>query len=597
MGARAGMRSVWVMVLLELSACAGEGPARVRATQAANVSTAEAARAEFPAPAQEEAPAAAKAAAPAASPVQDMLAAEVGATAVGGALGQGMAHRQAERKRSMPVRASSPKQLEMLRAPLPAAPPVEEREAYAQLEENVSSSVKDAPLSTFSVDVDTASYSNVRRFLQDGTLPPKEAVRVEELINYFHYTYPAPLADEPFTTYAEVGACPWNGDAKLVHLGIKARDMEEAAVPPRNLVFLVDVSGSRQSADKLPLLKSGLSMLTERLRPQDRVSIVVYAGASGVALAPTPGSDRASILEALSRLEAGGSTNGGQGIELAYHVAEQHFRKGAINRVILATDGDFNVGVTSEGALVDLIAQKRKTGVYLTVLGFGRGNLQDARMEQLADKGNGNYAYIDSLAEAQKVLVREAGSMLVTVAKDVKLQVEWNPAEVESYRLIGYENRALAARDFNDDKKDAGEIGAGHTVTALYEVVPRKRTSGPQGEVDALRYQADRAPTAAATSGELLTLKVRYKAPESDVSELLTRTLDAREATSATPTSTFRFSAAVAGFGLLLRDSPHVHGLTLGAVRALARGAMERDEHGDRAQFLELVRAAERIRG
>jgi Ca-activated chloride channel family protein len=591
------MRSVWVMVLLELSACAGEGPARGRSPQVASVVGAETVRTEAPAKAPDDAPAAEKAAVPGPSVAQDVLTRPAGAAALGGAVGQGAVQVEAERKRSVPLRASSPKQLEMVQTFAPAAPPVEQREAYAHLEEQVFSSVKDAPLSTFSVDVDTASYSNVRRFLQDGTLPPKEAVRVEELVNYFHYTYPAPLADEPFATYAEVGPCPWNADAKLVHLGIKARDLEEKAVPPRNLVFLVDVSGSMQSADKLPLLKSGLSMLTERLRPQDRVSIVVYAGASGVALAPTPGSDRASILEALSRLEAGGSTNGGQGIELAYHVAEQHFRKGAINRVILATDGDFNVGVTSEGALVDLIAQKRKTGVYLTVLGFGRGNLQDARMEQLADKGNGNYAYIDSLAEAQKVLVREAGSTLVTVAKDVKLQVEWNPAEVESYRLVGYENRALAARDFNDDTKDAGEIGAGHTVTALYEVVPRKRAASAPGEVDTLRYQADRAPTAAATSGELLTLKVRYKAPESEISELLTRTLDAREATSATPTSTFRFSAAVAGFGLLLRASPHVHGLTLGAVRTLAQGAMERDEHGDRAQFLELVRAAERIRG
>jgi Ca-activated chloride channel family protein len=463
-------------------------------------------------------------------------------------------------------------------------------EAYASVRENDFVRVADAPLSTFSADVDTASYSNVRRFLSDGQLPPPDAVRVEELVNYFRYAYPEPAAAAPFATYTEVGPCPWNPAARLVHIGLRAKDVRESAVPPRNLVFLVDVSGSMQDENKLPLLKRGLGMLAERLRPQDHVAIVVYAGSSGVALAPT--SDRAEVMAALQRLEAGGSTNGAEGIELAYRVAASHFDPRGINRVILATDGDFNVGVTSEGALSRLIEDKRKTGVYLTVLGFGSGNLQDARMEQLADKGNGNYAYIDTLAEAQKVLVREAGSTLVTVAKDVKLQIEWNPAQVASYRLVGYENRALQARDFNDDTKDAGELGAGHTVTALYEVLPRG-AAAPSSEVDPLRYQRERAPSDEAASNELLTLKVRYKLPQSERSELYTRVLsadpDAREASAS-----FRFSAAVAGFAQLLRHSPHVRGLSVSRVRELAASGAGADAHGDRAEFVELLKTAER---
>lgn len=473
---------------------------------------------------------------------------------------------------------------------LHVAPAEPNTEAYAAVREHDFMHVADAPLSTFSIDVDTASYSNVRRFLTSGQLPPPDAVRVEELVNYFRYAYPEPDGAAPFATYAELGPCPWNPSARLVHVGLKAKSMAEASIPPRNLVFLLDVSGSMQSEDKLPLLKRGMALLAERLRPQDHVAIVVYAGSSGVVLEPT--SDRAEVLAALSRLEAGGSTNGGEGIELAYRVAQSHFDPKGINRVILATDGDFNVGVTSEGALVRMIEDKRKTGVYLTVLGFGTGNLQDARMEQLADKGNGNYAYIDSLAEAQKVLVREAGSTLVTVAKDVKLQVEWNPAQVESYRLVGYENRALAARDFNDDAKDAGELGAGHTVTALYEVVPRG--AGPAGsEVDPLRYQGPRA-AAPALAGELLTLKVRYKLPSAEKSELVTRTLSAPQSLGAGSPS-FQFSAAVAGFGQLLRKSPHVGNLTLSQVRALAQSGAGRDPHGDRQELLELIATAERL--
>jgi Ca-activated chloride channel family protein len=345
-------------------------------------------------------------------------------------------------------------------------------EAYAHIAESEFMNVRDQALSTFSVDVDTASYSNVRRFLREGRLPPADAVRIEELVNYFDYDYPEPQANEPFGIYAEVSDCPWNAEHRLVHLGIQARHIEQQSVPPRNLVFLIDVSGSMQDPNKLPLLKNGLSLLARNLRSQDRISMVVYAGSSGLVLPSTTGAHQNQVLEALSRLEAGGSTNGAAGIELAYAEAQRNFIKGGVNRVILATDGDFNVGPSSEGELVRIIEEKRKSGVFLTVLGFGTGNLQDSRMEQLADKGNGNYAYIDTLDEAQKVLVRESGATLVTVAKDVKLQVEFNPAHVASYRLVGYENRTLAARDFNDDKKDAGEIGAGHTVTALYEIVP-----------------------------------------------------------------------------------------------------------------------------
>ncbi len=468
-------------------------------------------------------------------------------------------------------------------------------EAYAHIAEQSFAPVREEPLSTFSIDVDTASYANVRRFLRDGALPPADAVRIEELINYFDYDYPKPQENEPFSIYAEVGDCPWNQAHRLVHIGVQGRKIAQENVPPRNLVFLVDVSGSMLAANKLPLLKQGLSLLARDLRPQDRVSIAVYAGSSGLALPSTSGKEQGKILDALSRLEAGGSTNGAEGIELAYQQAQKHFVKGGINRVILATDGDFNVGVTSEGELVRLIEEKRKSGVFLTVLGFGSGNLQDARMEQLADKGNGNYAYIDSIAEAHKVLVREAGATLVTIAKDVKLQVEWNPAHVASYRLIGYENRILAARDFNDDKKDAGEIGAGHNVTALYEIVPAGSEEAGAPTVDALRYQAKPEETKAALSGELLTVKVRYKAPDGETSKLLTRPLiDAHRALSSTSDS-FRFAAAVAGFGMLLRDSKYKGAATLDTLSELARGASKQDAHGDRSEFLDMMKAARRL--
>jgi Ca-activated chloride channel family protein len=478
-------------------------------------------------------------------------------------------------------------------ARVPAARAEPEREAYEHIAESGFRNVHDDPLSTFSVDVDTASYSNVRRFLRDGQLPPADAVRIEELVNYFDYAYPQPEQGTPFATYAEIGACPWNPANQLVHVGIAGKKLDDARVPARNLVFLIDVSGSMQDANKLPLLKQGMTLLTKGLRPEDHVSMVVYAGSSGLVLPATAGNQHARILDALARLEAGGSTNGAEGIELAYREAQRNFIQGGINRVILATDGDFNVGVTSEGELTRLIEEKRKSGVFLTVLGFGTGNLQDARMEQLADKGNGNYAYIDDLDEAHKVLVREAGATLVTIAKDVKLQVEFNPRHVQSYRLIGYENRALANRDFNDDKKDAGEIGAGHTVTALYEIVPRKAGEALAAEVDGLRYQGERA--AAAANDELLTVKIRYKAPDGDSSRLLATPLRAPSSLGA-GSSNFRFAAAVAEFGMLLRASPHRGQASFEQVRKLAEGARGEDPHGEKGQFLDMVRAGARLK-
>jgi Ca-activated chloride channel family protein len=489
----------------------------------------------------------------------------------------------------------------MLRAPPPAAqlgisPSSSEwnREAYAHRVDNELVSVRDQPLSTFSIDVDTASYSNVRRFLREGRLPPADAVRVEELINYFDYAYPPAQAHEAFSVYSEVGPCPWNPAHRLVHIGLKGREIQRVQVPPRNLVFLVDVSGSMNSPDKLPLLQRALDLLTGELNERDRIAIVVYAGASGLVLPSTSGAEQARIRAALAQLQAGGPTAGAAGIELAYAVAQQSFMRAGINRVILATDGDFNVGPSSEGELVRIIEQKRKTGVYLTVLGFGTGNLQDQRMEQLADKGNGNYAYIDSLEEAHKVLVREAGSTLITIAKDVKLQLEFNPAQVESYRLIGYENRLLGAHEFNDDSKDAGEIGAGHTVTALYEVaLVGSPYPAAAPRVDPLRYQATQ-PTAAARSAELLTLKLRYKPPHAERSALLTHTLrDSQHQLDAT-SSSFRFAAAVAGFGMLLRSQTQPHA-GLEQLEQLAEAGLDDDPHGERREFLGMLQAARRL--
>ncbi|HWB81006.1 MAG TPA: von Willebrand factor type A domain-containing protein [Nannocystaceae bacterium] len=471
-------------------------------------------------------------------------------------------------------------------------------ESYEHVEENKFVAVADDPRSTFSIDVDTASYSNMRRFLNDNTLPPADAVRIEELINYFDYDYAAPEGSAPFSMTHEVSSCPWNDDHLLVHVGLQGKVIAERDVPARNLVFLLDVSGSMNSADKLPLLKRGLGMLVDNLRKEDRVSIVVYAGASGLVLEPT--GDKAEILSALDRLESGGSTNGGAGIELAYRLAEKTFVKGGINRVILATDGDFNVGTTSQSELVKMIEDKRKSGVFLSVLGFGTGNVKDSTMEKLADKGNGNYAYIDSVGEARKVLVKEAGSTLVTIAKDVKIQVEFNPKEVASFRLVGYENRKLAHTDFNDDTKDAGEIGAGHSVTALYEVVPVGAKDASKSGLDPLKYQ-DEVPAAklssAAGSGELMNVKIRYKQPDGDKSDLLTFAITPDDRALDKTTDDFRFSAAVAELGLLLRGSQHKGDASFDEVLELARKSLGKDGEGHRNEFVALVEKAKRLSG
>jgi len=478
-------------------------------------------------------------------------------------------------------------------APPPPAMDPAAGEGYDHVQENDFIAVADDPRSTFSIDVDTASYSNVRRFLEGGSMPPPEAVRVEELVNYFSYNYESPIGSDPFSINTEVSGTPWNDETLLVSVGLQGQRIDMSEVGPRNLVFLLDVSGSMNDPDKLPLLKKGLGMLVNNLRDDDRVSIVVYAGASGVVLQPTMGNDKPRIMEALQRLEAGGSTNGGEGIKLAYAMASRHFEKGGINRVILATDGDFNVGATNRTELVELIEEKRKSGVFLSVLGFGTGNMQDSTMEMLADKGNGNYAYIDSKAEARKVLVEEAGGTLVTIAKDVKLQVEFNPAEVESYRLIGYENRKLAHADFNDDTKDAGEIGAGHSVTALYEVKPKG--SATTRTTDKLKYQEDSTLTEASKSGEMLTVKIRYKKPDGDKSKLISLPVTGDDRGIRNTSKDFRFAASVAQFAMILRHSKYKGTASYDDVLKLAGESLGADAHGHRKAFLDLVEKAKRI--
>jgi Ca-activated chloride channel family protein len=466
-------------------------------------------------------------------------------------------------------------------------------EGYDRIRDNPFVTVASAPLSTFSVDVDTASYANVRRFLKAGRLPPPDAVRIEELLNYFRYDYPEPRGREPFSITTEVASCPWQPAHRLVLVGLQGRTIPAQDVPPRNLVFLVDVSGSMDEPNKLPLLQTALGMLVDRLRPEDRVAIVVYAGSSGLALPSTSGEDKGRIREALEDLRAGGSTAGGAGIELAYRVAAEHFVEGGVNRVILATDGDFNVGVTSRGDLSRLIEAKRKTGVFLSVLGFGAGNLKDSTMESLADEGNGNYSYIDSPSEARKVLVSEAGGTLVTIAKDVKVQVEFNPRTVGAYRLIGYENRALRAEDFNNDAKDAGEIGAGHSVTALYEVVP-KGVAVAAGTVDPLKYQQAAPASAASGSGELLTVKLRHQDPEGGASRLQSVSV---ADVAGEPSTGLRFASAVAEFGMLLRGSEHRGRSGWGQVVERAQDALGDDPEGHRAEFVELARTAAGLAG
>jgi len=467
-------------------------------------------------------------------------------------------------------------------------PPPFNTEAYDKIDENRFHRVADDPLSTFSIDVDTASYANVRRFLNQGTLPPADAVRIEELINYFRFDYGDRPADAPFSIATEVTACPWNPRHKLALIGLQSARLSEAKTPPRNLVFLLDVSGSMTPPDKLPLVKTAMRMLVDTLTPADRVAVVVYAGASGVALPSTPGNRKPDIQHAIAELRPGGSTNGAAGIHLAYDIAAQSFIKNGINRVILATDGDFNVGVTSQGELIRLIEEKRERGIFLSVLGVGTGNLKDSTMEKLADRGNGNYAYLDSLHEARRVLIAEAGATLATVAKDVKIQVEFNPRTVGAYKLIGYENRILQHRDFNDDKKDAGEIGAGHTVTALYEIVPPGEPI-EGGSIDPLKYQDRSTPSNAARSGDLMTVKLRYKAPDGDVSKLLSREVPDR---AGALTSNSGFAAAVAEFGMLLRRSEFKGGASWTSALELARKYRGSDPDGYRAEFVRLIELA-----
>ena len=471
-------------------------------------------------------------------------------------------------------------------------------EEYGHWIENNYKSPKDDALSTFSIDVDRASYANVRRFITNGTKPPSGAVRIEEMINYFDYKYPAPptASKHPLSIISEIGACPWNKDHVLLHIGLQGKRLDLGNAPKNNLVFLIDVSGSMQGPGRLPLVKDALRILVNNLREQDRVSIVVYAGAAGCVLPSTSGAQKNTILDALNGLEAGGSTAGGAGIQLAYKIAKENFVKGGNNRIILATDGDFNVGASSESALTQMIEEKRKDGVFLSVLGFGMGNYKDNKMEQLADKGNGNYAYIDNIDEAKKVFGKEMGGTLYTIAKDVKLQLEFNPSVVESYRLIGYENRLLNKEDFNDDTKDAGEIGAGHTVTALYEIIPKgiETTTVESPSVDKLRYQKVVA-TPKSNRNEMVFVKLRYKQPTEDESVLMETTVVNQNHSLMETSDNFRFSAAVAGFAQILRGSKFVGDFDFKKAKTLAEGSLSTDTEGYRKGFIELIEKAERL--
>ncbi|PPU51143.1 hypothetical protein XarbCFBP6827_05715 [Xanthomonas arboricola] len=474
---------------------------------------------------------------------------------------------------------------------LPA--PAEDRETYQTLRDNPIVQTAANPVSTFSIDVDTGSYSNVRRFLSAGTLPPVDAVRVEELINYFRYDDPAPSNGQPFAVRTELAPTPWNNDSLLLRVGIAGRDIATADLPPANLVFLVDVSGSMDSPDKLPLLQSSLKLLVRQLRAKDRITLVTYAGNTAVVLPPTPGDQQGRIIEAIDSLQSGGSTAGASGIELAYKAAQQAYLRGGINRILLATDGDFNVGVTDFDQLKGMVAEKRRSGVALSTLGFGTGNYNETLMEQLADTGDGAYAYIDSALEARKVLTHELGATLATIARDVKIQVEFNPDTVKEYRLIGYENRALQREDFNNDQVDAGEIGAGHTVTALYEITP---TDG-HASVDPLRYANTATPRKVrAIDSELAHVKLRYKLPDAQRSKLLDTVVRSNQRRALNATSdAFRFSAAVAGFGQRLRGGTQLQGWDYPQVRALAAASLGSDRFGYRADFLQMVQQADAL--
>ena len=467
-----------------------------------------------------------------------------------------------------------------------------------ELYENSFRAVSHSPLSTFSIDVDAASYSNVRGYLQRGTVPPPSIVRIEELVNYFSYEYPEPSGDHPFAFNTEVANCPWNPEHRLVRVALQGMQVPVEQLPPANLVFLIDVSGSMSSEEKLPLLKQSFYTLLDQLRPQDRVAIVAYAGEAGLVLKSTPGSDKDKIRSAIDRLESGGSTAGGAGISLAYKIAEKYRNEDGNNRVILATDGDFNVGLSSESELVTLIEQEREKGVFLSIIGFGTGNYQDRKMEQLADNGNGNYYYIDNLREGRRILANELSGTLYTIAKDVKLQIAFNPENVQAYRLIGYENRTLAARDFNDDRKDAGELGAGHSVTAFYEVVPVGSEVGyPVDQSKAEDYRLEDETPLRFTAEDLMVARLRYKQPNGSSSRLIEHLVGDNPSGTEKASQEFCFAAAVAEWGLLLRESSYGNNASFEQVLALAQGAVGTDLDGYRSEFIDLVKESAGLMG
>ena len=469
-------------------------------------------------------------------------------------------------------------------------------EEYSNIAENGFHKVIDDPLSTFSIDVDAASYSNVRRYLNNNQLPPAGAVRSEEMINYFKYQYPQPTGKDPFSINTEVSDCPWNSKNKLVLIGLQGKNISQENLPASNLVFLIDVSGSMFSENKLPLVKASMRMLTNQLREKDRISIVVYAGNAGLVLPSTSGSNKTKIKTAIDALEAGGSTAGGAGIKLAYKTALENFMPEGNNRVILCTDGDFNIGASSDDDMVRLIEKERDNGIYISVLGFGMGNYKDSKMEQIADKGKGNYAYIDGINEAKKVLVNEFGGTLFVIAKDVKLQIEFNPNKVAGYRLIGYEDRMLNKEDFNDDKKDAGELGSGHTVTALYEIIPVGVRSEFLKDVDPLKYQRNNSKINSAFNDELLTVKFRYKSPGKDISELIVHPVIDKSVEINDASINFRFATSVAGFAMLLRNSQFKGSVTFEEVIDLANESVGKDVEGYREEFVSLVKKAAKLK-
>lgn len=491
--------------------------------------------------------------------------------------------------------------------PSPEEPPVTDEpvepemntEDYDHIEDNPFMAAKKNPLSTFSIDVDKAAYSNLRRYIQQmNDLPPAGAIRIEEMVNYFDYDYPQPGGQHPFSITTEVATAPWNEQHQLVHIGLQGKDLQYDDIKPSNLVFLIDASGSMNANNKLPLLKRSLKLLLRELGDQDRVAIVAYAGAAGEVLPSTPASQSDRILDALDALEAGGSTAGGEGIQLAYQIAQKNSIPGGNNRIILATDGDFNVGPSSRSELINMIIEKRQEhDIYLTICGFGMGNYKDGSMEAISNAGNGNYFYIDNIREAEKVFVRDMRANMFTLAKDVKIQIEFNPALVKAYRLIGYENRVMANEDFNDDTKDAGELGPGHTVTALYEIIPLGSKSTQKiGETDALKYQNNDISASALSSNELMTVKFRYKPPSSDKSILMSQPLNKQEQSWENSSENFRFAAAVASYGMLLRDSPYKGASSFSGVLQMAKGAIGDDPDGDRLEFINLVKSTEALK-